>query len=522
MAGAVKAAQPFTPGDLLVTRDIGGAVDTTLSPTPGTVAPIATPTALGGFGLAATVVIDEYTPGGTLVQSITLPNVEQTDTTAGNSYALTFSGTQNNEGTIELSGNGKYFTLIGYNRTAGQGGSGNVGTNAEESTTIQRVVGLISMDGSVNTTTGLQDVSSKQSPRSAYTTNGKDLWVGGSSGSNATIGGNNVVTQGVHYTTIGSTTSTQITLGNTNQRILSAYNFGSGPQLFLSSNSATNQTANATTGVLSTVFRGIGTVGTGLPTTPDADPVTLNPVQLPGFENTNEPAAHETADNYWFKDKNTLYIADQRNTGSTGGAQGGLQKWTFQDTNTDGVPDSWVFDYNTTFGLGVLNPDTGTQNNVGAHGLSGWVDPTTGNVDLYVTTFDGAGANSTQLYQVIDNGTAFANTLLATSDPHSAFRGVAVVPYYNLLGDANNDAKVDLTDLSIVLNHFGEATPLKSDGNFDDAATIDLTDLSAVLNNFGRSVSTPTATHAIAAPEPTSLALLGVGVAGVLMRRRRA
>jgi hypothetical protein len=515
VASAAQGAQPFTPGDLLVTRDIGGAVDTTLSPAPGSVAPIATPTALGGFGLAATVEIDEYTPSGTLVQSITLPNVRQTDTTAGNSYALTFSGTQNNEGTIQLAGDGKYFTLIGYNQTAGAGGSGQVGTNAEASTTIQRVVGLISMDGTVNTTTGLQDVSSTQSIRSAYTTNGKDLWVGGSSGGNVTINGATVSTQGVHYTTVGSTTSTQLTLGRTEQRIISAYNLGSGPQLFLSSNASTTQNG-------STIFRGIATVGTGLPTSSPDQPVDTNPVQLPGFENTNQPASGEKADNYWFKDANTLYIADQRNGTATDYQFSGVQKWTFQDTNGDNVPDSWVFNYNTTFGPGVLNPDNGQQNNVGAHGLAGRIDPATGNVDLFATTFDGTGANSTQLYEVIDDGTAFTNHLLATSAAHSAFRGVAVVPDYVLLGDTNDDGKVDLTDLSVVLNHFGQATPFKADGNFDDAATIDLTDLSDVLNNFGRSISSPAASPAVAAPEPASLALFGFGVAGVLMRRRRA
>ncbi|MGN6370313.1 MAG: beta strand repeat-containing protein, partial [Phycisphaerae bacterium] len=54
-----------------------------------------------------------------------------------------------------------------------------------------------------------------------------------------------------------------------------------------------------------------------------------------------------------------------------------------------------------------------------------------------------------------------------------------------LLGDANIDGKVDLSDLSTLLNHFGQATPNWTDGNFDNATTINLTDLSDVLNNFG-------------------------------------
>ncbi|HUO10407.1 MAG TPA: hypothetical protein VM008_19025 [Phycisphaerae bacterium] len=113
----------------------------------------------------------------------------------------------------------------------------------------------------------------------------------------------------------------------------------------------------------------------------------------------------------------------------------------------------------------------------------------------------------------------------------TTFDGVPVSPSdilvkYTYAGDANLDAHIDLTDLSTVLNHFGQTTANWTDGNFDGAATIDLTDLSAVLNNFGRSVpqgsiATPSATQtlAMAAPEPTSLAILA-GAAPVLLRRK--
>ncbi|HUO11078.1 MAG TPA: PEP-CTERM sorting domain-containing protein [Phycisphaerae bacterium] len=92
-----------------------------------------------------------------------------------------------------------------------------------------------------------------------------------------------------------------------------------------------------------------------------------------------------------------------------------------------------------------------------------------------------------------------------------------------LPGDATLDGKVDLTDLSIVLNNFGTAKGAWTDGNFDQAATIDLTDLSDVLNNFGTSASTSVSAGAmVAAPEPASLALLGVGGMMLLRRRSRA
>ncbi|MGN6366667.1 MAG: beta strand repeat-containing protein [Phycisphaerae bacterium] len=85
-----------------------------------------------------------------------------------------------------------------------------------------------------------------------------------------------------------------------------------------------------------------------------------------------------------------------------------------------------------------------------------------------------------------------------------------------LLGDTNIDGKIDLTDLSTILTHFGQQTPNWTDGNFDNTQTINLTDLSDVLNNFG--LTNPTASSQLpltsyqlpttATPEPTSLALL--------------
>ncbi len=65
--------------------------------------------------------------------------------------------------------------------------------------------------------------------------------------------------------------------------------------------------------------------------------------------------------------------------------------------------------------------------------------------------------------------------------------GNSILLSQELLGDANLDGHVDLTDLSTVLNNFGTAAVAWTSGNFDGASTIDLTDLSDVLNNFGAS-----------------------------------
>src|SRR5262245_19460535 len=103
-------AAPFTPGNLVVTRAVGGAADP-LAPE-GTFSAPTAPVALEGNGVAATLWIEEYTPAGGFVQSFAMPNVKRT-TGTGN-YALTLSGTQNGEGQISLSDNGQYFMVTGY------------------------------------------------------------------------------------------------------------------------------------------------------------------------------------------------------------------------------------------------------------------------------------------------------------------------------------------------------------------------------------------------------------------------
>ena len=89
-----------------------------------------------------------------------------------------------------------------------------------------------------------------------------------------------------------------------------------------------------------------------------------------------------------------------------------------------------------------------------------------------------------------------------------------------MVGDANADGSVDLSDLSIVLKNFGQANANWTAGNFDGAATVDLTDLSDVLNHFGQSVTMNSAAIA-AAPEPSSLLVLGLGAVVLVKRKSR-
>ncbi|MGN6371156.1 MAG: beta strand repeat-containing protein [Phycisphaerae bacterium] len=132
----------------------------------------------------------------------------------------------------------------------------------------------------------------------------------------------------------------------------------------------------------------------------------------------------------------------------------------------------------------------------------------------------------TMAVAVIDNA--------ALPMPLTTFGGIpvdanSILISQELLGDANIDGRVDLTDLSIILNNFGQSTPAWTDGNFDGASAINLTDLSDVLNNFGltnRAASSqlPFTNYqlpAAPAPEPTSLAAL-LPIAFLRRSRRNA
>jgi hypothetical protein len=75
---------------------------------------------------------------------------------------------------------------------------------------------------------------------------------------------------------------------------------------------------------------------------------------------------------------------------------------------------------------------------------------------------------------------------------------------FTVAGDGNLDGMVDLFDLNLVRNQFGEAGDW-STGDFDGDGVIGLTDLNAVRNNFGFN---RTLGGAMPVPEPSTLALL--------------
>src|SRR5262249_57285590 len=88
------SAAGFSPGNLVVARV--GTGDAALS------------------NAATAVFLDEYTPTGTLVQSVPMPTA-----TNGANRRLTVSGTATSEGALALSMDGRYLSLGGYDADPG-------------------------------------------------------------------------------------------------------------------------------------------------------------------------------------------------------------------------------------------------------------------------------------------------------------------------------------------------------------------------------------------------------------------
>lgn len=218
----------------------------------------------GLSNVATAVFLDEYTPTGTLVQSIAVATSD-----SGSNQTLTASGTATSEGALSLSADGRFLVFTGYDAALGTTGVASTATSA-----VVRTIGLAGASGTIDTSTTTTQFSGNNI-RGATSTNGTDLWA---------VGGAN----GVIYTTTGSNgAGTVVSTTLTNMRGINVFN----NQLYVSTGSGS-------------AVR-VGTVGTGTPTTTNQ---TIT--NLPSFITSGSPYA------FYFVDLtetvaglDTLYIA---------------------------------------------------------------------------------------------------------------------------------------------------------------------------------------------------------------------
>ena len=301
---------------------------------------------------AATVVsLKEYAPSGTATgYALTLP-------TAGGT-SITASGSSTSEGQMSLSSNAQYIMATGYASPAG--------TLAVSTSTAARVVLRVSADGTYDATTQLAAATNYNGNnfRSAASSNGTDIWTAGTASTAANAG--------IRYTTLGSTTSTQLVSATTNIRVANIFS----NQLFYTTGSGTP---------------GVYSVGTGLPTatgqtaTPIVTYTSGSPYNFAFFD-----------DDLTIPGVDLLYLADDGTTTQ------GLRKYAFDGT-------TWV-------DKGLIA--TAVRGLCAKKSSSGYTIYATDNANIY-TFADNSGRNASL------SGTL---TSIATAGTNSVFRGICFSP----------------------------------------------------------------------------------------------
>jgi hypothetical protein len=283
--------QAFAPGDLLVVRLGDGIV--------------------GLSSDAAQVFVDEYTPAGTLVQSVAMPNVD-----AGYNHILTLSGSAATSGVLTVSADGHYVTLTGIDAAPGTG----VVTQTDPSVTA-RVVARLDSNSNLDTSTALlmPNASSFGSVLGAVSKDGQEFWIGGDA--------NGAASSGLQYAKLGTVGNpTPVGPAGVSGRSPTIYN----GQLYLSSTD---------------IPEGIGTVGVGLPTSS----TTLT--GLPGGITISNAMSYKFFDHTGGNGApDLLYVAD---------LSGGLLKYYYDGTNWIFIGEKFDFAGGTTGLTGFRDPASG-------------------------------------------------------------------------------------------------------------------------------------------------------------------
>jgi hypothetical protein len=460
MAAAAHADTLFSTGDLVLSLYGEGNI-TQGGDVSGT--PISVGNAPYSDGSASPIILQQVSTGGTLEGSIALP---QTTTTIGGTtnYAISGEFGSSSEGILELSGNGQYLTIAGYDVNADSfntdpssyGGATKscIGTAAPcyplaqtasvanypsssgngYATVVPRTIAVIGSNGSVNTSTALTGVFNENNPRSVATINGSTLYISGE-------GVDGDTTEGLFVAQIGSKTATSINTAY-DTRTAEIYNdqlfvsqdskVGSGQLAFVASVGGQGNLPNGAT--TPTLLPGLVT---GSKKSADPGEITLSGGNGNSI-NGSSGGIYLSPESFFFANATTLYVADSGSPKAGGAGDGGLQKWSL----VNGV---WDLDYTLSSGLDLVdNNITCTATQTAPCGTTGLIGLTGEDVDIngieevefFATNATLSDEDETYLLGITDllsaTSAAAASgenfTVLDTAGADTVIRGVAFAP----------------------------------------------------------------------------------------------
>jgi len=389
------------------------------------------------------------TSGASYLTSFVLPQFAN-----GANFAISGEYGSSSEGTLQLSGNGKYLTIMGYgvnasdfnanpalysasgNPALGQSGS----LTGQSYTAVPRVVALIDYAGVVDTSTGVYNVFDGNNPRSAYTLDGHSIYISGQGTSGDATGGVFLTGLGINTSPISITGADAGSGSSQDTRTVEIVN----NTLLVSADSKNGSTNRdyigrlGTAGTLPTSVANGGngpTMLNGFGNSGGTGRIAITAATTNGI-NTAGSTINLSPENFFFANASTLYVADSGNPKNTsaqnvsGGTllgDGGLQKW--KNSQADGS-GTWSLQYTLSAGLSLV-PNTNASGVTGLYGLAGKVVGS--QVFLYATSATIGDLDQTYLYGITDlltDTTAAGKTfsVLAAAPVDSTFKGVSFAP----------------------------------------------------------------------------------------------
>ncbi len=445
----------FTPGNLVVAVEGCGVYGGTCAVVNGTGTGVMN-SASGGYGdnQAAPLTLLQFAPvgttGATYVNSLVLPQ-----SAAGANLPVSGEYGSSSEATLQLSGDGRFLTLMGYGVNAAAFDANPAAYGAAPSlalaqsssltgtsyTAVPRVLALIDGNGNVDSSSVAYNVFNVNNPRSAFTATGTgSAYISGQGSGSDQTGGVFRVPLYTTTTAPAAITGPDATNNTVAQdtREVQIYN----GTLYTSVDSKAGSGANrdfvgtvGTPGTLPTALAGAPAMLAGFGASGGTGKVTLT-----GGADSNGNGVNAglqinlSPNNYFFASPAVLYVADSGNpknkTATSGLGDGGLQKWV--NTAADGS-GTWNLAYTLSRGLGLV-ANTATAGSTGLYGLAGTV--VNGTVRLYATNYNINDLDTTYLYGISDtlsdktasqaDGESFS--VLATAPRDSNFKGVSFAP----------------------------------------------------------------------------------------------